>query len=418
MNKRSLFMLSACLVFGLSAKAQLHQRFDNSDYKAIYFKEACALIANTPGLLVLDVRSPGEYADSSPSIGNRIGRLKGAVNISIDSIDAHVKYLEKYMDKPILVYCSHSQRSRMVSKGLADYGFKQVYSLNGGITLVDKSSDAEFPCKESLYTSNLPYKLMAPGDAFNFVKDKTNLVIDVRPAAQFNGSDTTEANNIGRIKDAINIPLSSLDKQLPVLAEHKEKPILVYDLNADSAESAADKLAKAGFKNVSVLFQGFNTLLTCINSASPLRQELTYGTPAYKIIGVQETVSLVKNEPGLVVADMRPKLEFDNMSSNDFSNLGHIVKAKNLSVADLKALLKTKPKSTPVLVYGAYGPVVDGQRGTKAVDLGAVCKQLVSEGYKNVYLLYNGIYSVVWSSGNDENCVSAKAILTDHEHLY
>ena len=74
----------------------------------------------------------------------------------------------------------------------------------------------------------------------------------------------------------------------------------------------------------SVLFQGFNTLLAYTNSSSPLRSEIMAGIPSYKIIGVVETTDLVKKTPGLVIADMRPMLEFENMSSNNFSNLGHI----------------------------------------------------------------------------------------------
>src|SRR5580704_17409066 len=98
------FLLLVCF----TANAQQLWRYDNTNYKAIYFKEACDLIAKTPGLLLLDVRSPGEYADTSQFIGSRIGRLKGAINISIDSVTAHYTDLLAYKNKPILVYCSHS----------------------------------------------------------------------------------------------------------------------------------------------------------------------------------------------------------------------------------------------------------------------------------------------------------------------
>ena len=409
--------LVICLIC-CAAKAQLHQRFDNSNYKAIYFKEACDLITKNPDLILLDVRSPGEYGDSSKYISSRLGRLKGAINISIDSIDAHAKQLETYRGKTILVYCSHSQRSRVVSKALADNGFLNVYSLNGGMTEVDKAPNADFPCKESLYTSSLAYKLMGPEDAFNFVKNKNNLVIDVRPAAQFNGTDTVASNNVGRINNAVNIPLAALDNQIPALLKTPERPILVYNLGTDDAMKAAVALTKAGHKNVSVLFEGFNTFLTSTGSSSTLRRDLVTGTPPYKIIGVRETVDLVKGTPGLVIADMRPKMEFDNMSSNNFSNLGHIKNAVNFSVADLNAYLINKSKSTPVLLYGAFDAGMKGMKGMDSMDLSAVCKQLAANGYTHVYLLYNGLYSVVWASANTESCRDAKTILTDHEHLY
>ncbi|HXB09254.1 MAG TPA: rhodanese-like domain-containing protein, partial [Puia sp.] len=177
----------------IPADAQQSQLYDNTSYRAIYFKEACDLIAKTPGLLLLDVRSPGEYADTSRFIASRIGRLKGAVNISIDSVQKHYNDLLSYKDRTILVYCSHSMRSRRVSKLLADSGFTKVYSLNGGMTEVDREPDAAFPCKASLYTTAVPYKLMGPDDAAAFISDKDNVVIDVRSPAQFNGADSVEA---------------------------------------------------------------------------------------------------------------------------------------------------------------------------------------------------------------------------------
>src|ERR1700752_2776617 len=106
------FALLLFSLIGFAAGAQQLQIYDNTNYKAIYFKEACDLIAKNPNLVILDVRSPGEYADTSRFVGSRIGRLKGAVNVSIDSVEKHFKDLQAYKGRPILVYCSHSQRSR------------------------------------------------------------------------------------------------------------------------------------------------------------------------------------------------------------------------------------------------------------------------------------------------------------------
>src|ERR1700722_8447235 len=140
------------------ASAQQLWLYDNTSYKAIYFKEACNLTASPPDLVMLDVRSPGEYADTSRFIASRIGRLKGAINVSIDSVEKHYNHLLPYNGKTILVYCSHSFRSREVSKLLADSGFTKVYNLNGGMTEVDREPGAECPCKASLYITNVPYK--------------------------------------------------------------------------------------------------------------------------------------------------------------------------------------------------------------------------------------------------------------------
>ncbi len=417
--KAKIFGLLICSIFYITANAQLNQRFDNTNYKAIYFKEACTLIANNPNLLLLDVRSPGEYADTTRFISSRIGRLKGAINISIDSVEKHFKDLKAYKDKTILVYCSHSQRSRVVSKFLADSGFKNIYSLNGGMTEVNRSADAVFPCKSSLYTSSLPYKLMGPDDAVAFIRDKNNIVIDVRSSSEFNGTDSLNFKNIGRIKNAINVPKTTLDKEVANLAKYKDRPILVCDLYTGDAMQAALTLTSAGFKNIYVLFDGLDTFLINTPSSSKLRKELITAGPAYKIIGVRETVDLVNNHHDLLVADMRPTEQFENKSKQTFYNLGHIKNAVNFTTTDqLETYLKGKPKTTPILIYGAFSSAMRGMGSKSDIDLGSFVKKLTAEGYTNTYLLYNGIYSVVWSSANVEGLKDATGILEDHKGFY
>jgi rhodanese-related sulfurtransferase len=417
--KAKILSLLICSVFYITANAQLNQRFDNTNYKAIYFKDACQLLASNPNLLLLDVRSPGEYADTSRYLTSNIGRLKGAVNISIDSIEKHFNELKAYKSKTILVYCSHSQRSRRVSKFLADSGFTSVYSLNGGMTEVNRTPYTVFPCKESLYTTAMPYKLMGSDDAVAFIHDKNNVVIDVRAASEFNGIDTSEFANIGRIKNAINVSLSSMDAAMVNLTRYKGRPVMVYALNTNDAMEAALKLTKAGFKNVNVLYDGFEGFLTSTASSSKLRKELITGTPTYKVIGVRETIDLVNNHHDLVVADMRTKDQFENKSKETFYNLGHIRNAVNFTAEGLDAYLKGKPKTTPILIYGAFTSAMKGMNGMlPEVNVNMISKQLAVKGYTNVYLLYDGLYSVVWSSANSEGVKDAAGILTDHQGLY
>lgn len=402
-----------------AAGAQQLQLYDNTNYKAIYFKQACELIQNTPNLVLLDVRSPGEYADTSRFVGSRIGRLNGAINISIDSVLQHMKELKAYKDRTILVYCSHSQRSRRVSKFLADSGFAHVYSLNGGMTEVNRTPDAAFPCKSSLYTSNLSYKLISPDDAVAFVKDKSNLVLDVRPVSQFNSTDSTEYNNIGRFKNAMNLPHDQLDQQMDKLAKYKERPILVVDLSLTEEVNAAAKLTKAGFKNVSVLYDGIDAFILRFPSTAKERKDLITGEPAYKLVGVKETLDLVNNKPNLVVADIRPKDQFENKAEQKFYNLGRIKNAVNLTDdTQLEAYLKGKPKTTPILIYGSFSAGMRGMKGMPVSNPSELSKKLTTEGYTHVYLLYNGIYEVVWAAANVDGMQDAKAILTDHAGLY
>jgi rhodanese-related sulfurtransferase len=419
--KRSSLALLLVILTCFAAGAQQLWRNDNTNYKAIYFKEACDLIAKTPDLLLLDVRSPGEYADTSSSIEHRIGRFKGAINVPIDSVQKHYNELLPYKGRTILVYCSHSFRSRVVSKLLADSGFTKVYSLNGGMTEISREPDAAFPCKTSLYTTSVPYRLMGPEDAAVFMKNQSNVVIDVRPAAQFNGTDTVEANNIGRIKGAINVPKANFDESIPGLEKYKDKPILVYAFSVSDAMTAASKLNAAGFKNVAVMFDGFDTFLLSFPSSSTTRKELVTAAPAYQLTGVREAVDLVNNSPGLVIADIRPKEEFQNKSNEAFYNLGHIKNAVNFTDGtQLEQYLKGKPKNTPVLVYGTFSALAAAQQmdNTKDVDVAPICKKLASEGYSNVHLLFKGLFWMVWASSNVNGQQDVRNIMTDHEGLY
>ena len=67
-------------------QAQHPFKYDNTIYKVVYLNEAFRLMDSMQNYLLLDVRSPGEYADTSRSTALNIGRFKGAVNITIDSV--------------------------------------------------------------------------------------------------------------------------------------------------------------------------------------------------------------------------------------------------------------------------------------------------------------------------------------------
>ena len=418
MKPKHAFLIALLGILATAANAQQSQLYDNTNYRAIYFKQACDLIAKTPGLLLLDVRSPGEYADTSQYVSARIGRLKGAINISIDSVRQHYNDLLPYKDKPILVYCSHSMRSRRVSKLLGDSGFTKIYSLNGGMTEVDREPAAAFPCRTSLYTTQVPYKLMGPEDAAAFIRNKNNVVIDVRPQSQFNGTDSTEAYNLGRIKGAINVPASELDNSMASLEKYKDKPILVYDLITSNAMAVAEKLKTAGFKNVAVLFDGFDTFLLSFPFGSDVRTQLITATPSWRPTGVAEAVRLVNSVPGLVIADLRPADQFANKATPAWRNLGHIKNALNFtSVSQLEQYLKDKARNTPILIYGSTSAAMQ-MGGNTDTDLAAVCKKLAAEGYTRVHLLYDGISSIVWASANVDGLQIAKTILVDHKGLY
>lgn len=71
--------------------------------------------------LVLDARDAGSFAAS---------RIDGAQPVSSANIGAVIGVTAK--TRPILVYCFHGNASREYAQTFSDFGFTEVYSLDGG----------------------------------------------------------------------------------------------------------------------------------------------------------------------------------------------------------------------------------------------------------------------------------------------
>src|SRR5215813_15605631 len=122
------------LLLMLASAANAQFKADNVKYTTVFPEELCKALMANQGFTVLDVRSQGEVDDSSKSESLNIGHIKGAVHIDIRQLPQRWKELLAYRDKPLFIYCSHSQRSRRASRLLADSGFTKVYNVNGGLT--------------------------------------------------------------------------------------------------------------------------------------------------------------------------------------------------------------------------------------------------------------------------------------------
>ena len=250
MFKKS-FLPLVCVFIMITSSAQHPFKFDNTIYKVVYLSEAFRLMDSMSNYLLLDVRSPGEYADTSRTTALNIGRIRGSVNITIDSVPARLAELTKYKDQPVFIYCSHSQRSRRVSKLLAENGFKKVYNINGGMTLLNESDKDDFPYKDKVLTTHLAYKNIDSRDAFHLIKTTPGLVIiDIRSPAEFASEDTSVQNNMGRLKNAFNFPQAVFKEKLQSGGISSNSPVLLYDRNGYNSMDVVDVLKAKGFKNI------------------------------------------------------------------------------------------------------------------------------------------------------------------------
>jgi rhodanese-related sulfurtransferase len=96
----------------------------NSNVKNITAEEANRLINENKEVLILDVRTKGEYAS---------GHIPGATLIPSSEIASRVSELEKYVNKPILVYCASGGRSPGAVQTLVKNNFTDIHHLSRGI---------------------------------------------------------------------------------------------------------------------------------------------------------------------------------------------------------------------------------------------------------------------------------------------
>lgn len=82
------------------------------------------------GVLLLDVREQDEFASI---------HAPNAKLIPLSELGSHLKDIEAYKNKPILVMCHSGMRSSKAVSQLQDAGFTQASSVNGGIVAWQKA---------------------------------------------------------------------------------------------------------------------------------------------------------------------------------------------------------------------------------------------------------------------------------------
>lgn len=76
---------------------------------------------STPGAVLLDVRTPGEY---------REGHISGSRNVPLDSLDK-VSSMVDDKSTPIFVHCLSGSRSRQAEAYLVRSGYTNVKNIGG-----------------------------------------------------------------------------------------------------------------------------------------------------------------------------------------------------------------------------------------------------------------------------------------------
>lgn len=148
-------LLFPILVILLSASACQSQSGKNTVLSPNDFQ---ALLSKKTDATLLDVRTPGEYAE---------GIISGAKNVNWNggSFEQQVAKLDK--SRPVFVYCLAGGRSGAAAKKLSKMGFKEVYDLDGGMMNWKRSkmpTESTSTQKKSVGISMADYKHQLEGD--------------------------------------------------------------------------------------------------------------------------------------------------------------------------------------------------------------------------------------------------------------
>ncbi len=226
-------------------------------FNGIAVADFAAALTNDANVLLVDVRTPDEYAE---------GFIEGAVNIPLNELTQHLALLPD-LNQEILVYCGSGHRSAIAMTALNLLGYTNVRSLLGGFgawsaagnpvstTPVDYAGgtapaiDPALFDKVNAYIAGIPagyYTVRALDLSSEMLRNPVTL-IDVRTESEFAA---------GHIENATDMPLASffsLESQLP---QDKAAAIVVYDSVTHRSSMAMTFLRLLGYENVRTLAGG------------------------------------------------------------------------------------------------------------------------------------------------------------------
>jgi rhodanese-related sulfurtransferase len=94
-------------------------------YDSVRVADLAEELAHDDGILVLDVRPAGQFADA---------HMSTAVNMPLEELATRVAELPQDRDTPIVSVCAIGRTSKEATLYLKSLGYRRVRNLKGGIT--------------------------------------------------------------------------------------------------------------------------------------------------------------------------------------------------------------------------------------------------------------------------------------------
>lgn len=135
MRSYSLIFILACMSLNFGCSDKKNKKTTNIEVEDVSSSEKETIVAilsteeykqvvTQEGTQLVDVRTPGEYAN---------GTLPGAENIDFFDTANFETSFDKYdRSKPLYIFCQSGNRSGQSLSILQEMGFEEVYDLDGG----------------------------------------------------------------------------------------------------------------------------------------------------------------------------------------------------------------------------------------------------------------------------------------------
>lgn len=118
-----IFLLLTLSCSTIGQRKGIHRKIEECGYSNITVMDLIDKMAKNEDFILLDVRTPAEYAE---------GHIEGAILIPHTEIETQHPKLGCKCEK-IVVYCKSGKRSEIACRSFVELGFHKVENLNGGI---------------------------------------------------------------------------------------------------------------------------------------------------------------------------------------------------------------------------------------------------------------------------------------------
>ncbi|TXJ37752.1 rhodanese-like domain-containing protein [Brachyspira aalborgi] len=121
-NIKTIICLFLSILFFTSCKSKQESNQNEESFKNLTVEEVIILLDANPDIIVIDVRTPDEIAQT--------GAIENSINIDFKASDFKEKISVLDKDKEYILFCKSGNRSGQASKIMAEMGFSNINNLN------------------------------------------------------------------------------------------------------------------------------------------------------------------------------------------------------------------------------------------------------------------------------------------------